>query len=317
MRQAYPADERLFGTTPGRPTCRCLTEQLPAQPALGRRGQDIRRAHEALVAPAVSLTASNDQPQMSSDFYDRLAPFYHLLYGDWDAAVRTQGEALAHLLHTRGVGPGDPVLDAACGIGTQTLGLLVRGYSVVASDLSPGAVARLRQEIDARGLRASVRVDDLRTLQSTADGSCAAVLACDNCLPHLLTDAEILQALRNAHRVLRPGGLLVVSVRDYAAIERRSPDVRPYGLHLDREGQRFLAVQVWEWDGDSYDLRMYLTTEQPDGRCTTQVLTSRYYAVTTDRLKELMREAGLNDVQRLDNVLFQPVLIGRRAETPG
>jgi hypothetical protein len=40
---------------------------------------------------------------MSSDFYDQLAPFYHLLYGDWEAAVRTQGEALARLLHMRGV----------------------------------------------------------------------------------------------------------------------------------------------------------------------------------------------------------------------
>lgn len=253
---------------------------------------------------------------MSTDFYDRLAPFYHLLYGDWDAAVRSQGESLARLLHARGVGPHEPVLDAACGIGTQTLGLLVQGYTVVASDISPGAVARLRQELDSRGLRANVRVDDLRTLQGTADGSCAAVLACDNSLPHLLTDAEIVQALRSAHRVLRPGGLLVLSVRDYAAIERRSPDVRPYGLRLDREGRRFLAVQVWEWDADCYDVRMYLTTEQPDGRCATEVLTSRYYAVTTDRLQALMREAGLHDVQRLDDVLFQPVLVGRRVVTP-
>lgn len=253
---------------------------------------------------------------MSSDFYDRLAPFYHLLYGDWDAAVLTQGQALARLLHARGVGQNEPVLDAACGIGTQTLGLLAQGYTMVASDISAGAVARLRQELDARGLQACVRVDDLRTLQGTVDGSCAAVLACDNSLPHLLTDAEILQALRNAHRVLRPGGLLVLSVRDYAAMERRSPDVRPYGLHRDREGQRFLAVQVWEWDGDCYDLRMYLTAEQADGRCATEVLTSRYYAVTTTRLLELMREAGLHEVQRLDNVLFQPVLIGRRAEPP-
>lgn len=69
-------------------------------------------------------------------------------------------------------------------------------------------------------------------------------------------------------------------------------------------------------DGDCYDLRMYFTTEQPDGRCTAEVLTSRYYAVTTDRLQELMHEAGLHEVQRLDNVLFQPVLVGRRAATP-
>ena len=265
----------------------------------------------------ILITTHRRRAQMSSNFYDRLAPFYHLLYGDWDAAVRNQGEALAQLLKGWGVGPGEPVLDAACGIGTQTLGLVAEGYSVTASDLSAGAVERLQQELDARNLQASVRVDDLRTLHGAADESCAAVLACDNSLPHLLTDAEILQALRSAYRVLRPGGLLVLSVRDYATIERRSPDVRPYGLHRDSEGRRFLAVQVWEWDGNCYDLRMYLTTEQPDGRCATEALTSRYYAVTTDRLQELMREAGLHEVQRLDNVLFQPVLVGRRAYEPG
>lgn len=184
----------------------------------------MRCAHETLGAPAVLSTASHQQSaEMSSDFYDRLAPFYYLLYEDWDAAVRTQGEALASLLHTRGVRPGEPVLDAACGIGTETLGLLIRGYTVVASDLSPGPVARLRQELDARGLRASVRVDDLRTLQGTADGSCAAVLACDNSLPHLLTDGEILQALRNVHRVLRPGGLLFLSSVTTAPLSAAHP----------------------------------------------------------------------------------------------
>jgi SAM-dependent methyltransferase len=249
---------------------------------------------------------------MDTHFYDRLAPFYHLLYGDWGAAVRSQGESLARLLRAWGVERGEPVLDGACGIGTQTLGLLLEGYVVAASDISPGAVARLRQELDLRSVQADVRVDDLRTLRGAADGSCAAVLACDNSLPHLLNDAEISEALRNAHRVLRPGGLLVLSVRDYAAIERRSPDVRPYGLRYDREGRRFLAVQVWEWDRDCYDVRLYLTTEQSDGCCATEVLTSRYYAVTTDRLQALMLEAGLHEVQRLDDVLFQPVLLGRR-----
>lgn len=106
--------------------------------------------------------------------------------------------------------------------------------------------------------------------------------------------------------------MLVVSVRDYAAVERPSPDVRPHGLRRDGEGRRFLAVQVWEWEGDCYDLRLYLTTEEPDGRCATHVLVSRHYAVTIERLHQLMRDAGLQAVRRLDNVLFQPVLVGVR-----
>ncbi|PLC39855.1 hypothetical protein C0Q88_26000 [Ralstonia pickettii] len=71
-----------------------------------------------------------------------------------------------------------------------------------------------------------------------------------------------------------------------------------------------------EWHGDCYDVHMYLTTEQRDGSCTTQVLKSRYHAVTTDRLQPLMRRAGLQQVQRIDNVLFLPVRVGRRPWRP-
>lgn len=249
---------------------------------------------------------------MDTAFYDRLAPDYHLLYPDWERAVARQGAALAAVLHAHGVASGDPVLDAACGIGTQTLGLIAQGFALTASDLSPGAVTRLQQELDARGLHATLRVDDLRRLSGSATGSQAAVLACDNCLPHLLSDAEILQSFRSAWRCLRPGGLLLISVRDYAAIPRVSPDVRPYGARRDAEGRRFLAVQVWEWDGDCYDLRLYRTVEHPDGRCDTEVLRSRYRAITLDRLTQLMAAAGFEAIERRDDVLFQPVLLGRK-----
>lgn len=128
---------------------------------------------------------------MTASFYDQLAPFYHLLYGDWERSVAQQGEALADLLHSAGVEPGEPVLDAACGIGTQTLGLLAHGCKVTASDISPGAIERLRTELARRSVQAATHVDDLRTLACTASGSMAAVIACDNSLPHLLSDAEL------------------------------------------------------------------------------------------------------------------------------
>jgi hypothetical protein len=88
--------------------------------------------------------------------------------------------------------------------------------------------------------------------------------------------------------------------------------VRPYGARRDAEGRRFLAVQVWEWDGDCYDLRLYRTVEHPDGRCDTEVLRSRYRAITLDRLTQLMAAAGFEAIERRDDVLFQPVLLGRK-----
>jgi len=248
---------------------------------------------------------------MSTHFYDGLAPYYHLLYNDWDRAVVEQGTALAALLVELGIGPGASVLDAACGIGTQTVGLLQSGYEVTASDIAPAAVDRLKSELSSRTLAATVRVDDFRTLAQTASGSMAAALACDNSIPHLLSDAEILAALRSFYRCLTPGGVAILSVRDYANIERQTPDVRPYGLRYDGDS-RFLLVQVWEWEADHYDVRMYITCESPTGECATRVLRSRYYAISIAHLTELLREAGFVEVERRDDVLFQPLLIGRR-----
>ena len=247
-----------------------------------------------------------------ASFYDELAPYYHLLYGDWDTSIERQGTALSRVLQEAGVARGESVLDAACGIGTQTLGLARQGYRVEASDLSAGALARLRVELARRSLSAETRVDDLRMLARVKPASMAAVIACDNSIPHLLSDAEILCAFRSCLRCLRPGGMAVFSVRDYAAIPRQDPDVRPYGARIEN-GQRFLAVQVWEWDGDQYDLRLYLTSESPDGECRTRVLRSRYYAVPIATLVALMSDAGFVDVVRRDDVLFQPVHTGRRA----
>ncbi len=249
----------------------------------------------------------------AASFYDELAPFYHLLYPDWEVAISRQGNALAALLRELGIEPGDAVLDATCGIGTQALGLLKHGYSVTASDTSPAAIERFNGEVKARALQATSYVDDMRTLAQAKSGSVAAVIACDNSIPHLLSDAEILEAFRNFYRCLRPGGCVVISVRDYASIERHNPDVQPYGLRYDGD-RRFLAVQVWEWEGDQYDLSMYLTSESPRGVCKTRVLKSRYYAVPIQRLVQLLSEAGFGEVQRRDDVIFQPVLLGRRID---
>jgi SAM-dependent methyltransferase len=246
---------------------------------------------------------------MTESFYDALAPYYHLLYPDWEASSERQSQALVKVLDEFGIQPGSRILDAACGIGTQALGLAAAGYEVSASDVSPGAISRLGREAARRGLSAQVRVADLRTLSKSFPGPFAAVLACDNAIPHLLTDAEIATAFAECRRCLSPGGALIVSVRDYAAIERVSPDVRPYGSQVDG-GRRFTAEQVWEWDGDRYDLTLRLTEEAPGEAPRNLLFRTRYYAVTIARLLELLAAEGFSLIQRRDGAFFQPLIIG-------
>lgn len=101
----------------------------------------------------------------------------------------------------------------------------------------------------------------------------------------------------------------MISVRDYAAIERRTPDVRPYGSRTDGDCH-YAAEQVWRWDGDQYDLTLHLTEQCGDDPPVARDFHSRYYAVELPTLVRLLREAGFGRVARRDEYFFQPLLVG-------
>ena len=61
-----------------------------------------------------------------TEFYEELASFYHLIFEDWDKSILQQGDILSKLLPLATIA--DPILDCACGIGTQALALAKLGY---------------------------------------------------------------------------------------------------------------------------------------------------------------------------------------------
>src|SRR5262245_10019472 len=69
-------------------------------------------------------------------FYDQLAPFYHLIYPDWEASMMQQAAAVDSIMQEFWGAETTTILDVACGIGTQALGLAQLGYQVTAADLS-------------------------------------------------------------------------------------------------------------------------------------------------------------------------------------
>jgi SAM-dependent methyltransferase len=249
---------------------------------------------------------------MTQDFYDRLAPYYHLLYPNWDASIGRQSRGLASVLAEFGVPPGADLLDAACGIGTQALGLAQLGYGVTASDLSPRAVARARDEAAKRGLAIAFEVADLRRLSSVFARQFPAVIACDNAIPHLLSDAEVRVTFVECRRLLEPGGVLLISVRDYASIERRNPDHHSYGTRIV-DGCTYTAEQIWHWIGNHYDLTLRLTEQHGAEPAVVREFHSRYYAIDLSTLERLLFEAGFASVDRRDEHFFQPLFVASNA----
>jgi glycine/sarcosine N-methyltransferase len=241
-------------------------------------------------------------------FYDRLTPTYHLVYADrWEEAVARQGAALARLIRTQRPAAAD-VLDCSCGIGTQAIGLALEGFRVTGTDLSAAAVERARAESARLGADVRFAVADFRDL-SGVGGAYDVVLSFDNALPHLLDDGDVATALASMHARLRPGGLLVVSIRDYdAALAERPPVAAPL---LIEGPPRRVVVRLHDWDGPEsplYTVRFLVLTEC-DGDWTVEHHAGRYRALTRSSLERAATRSGFGSLRWIRDGFHQPVLI--------
>jgi SAM-dependent methyltransferase len=247
-----------------------------------------------------------------TDFYDQLTPFYHLIHQDWNASIARQGEQLSSIIQAAWPSS-KKILDVSCGIGTQSIALAMQGYTVCASDLSAKEIERAKHEAQARKLEVAFSVCDMRSAYAHHGPGFDVVVSADNSIPHLLTDADILLALKQMTACLSAGGGCLITVRDYAREERGKNLVKPYGVRVEN-GKRYLLFQVWDFEADHYDLTFYFVEENLSSReVKTHAMRSSYYAISTKRLCELMQEAGLQNVRCLDGAFYQPVLLGTKA----
>jgi SAM-dependent methyltransferase len=242
-------------------------------------------------------------------FYDELADDYHLIYADWDASMRRQGEALDGLIGRERAS----VLDCSCGIGTQAIGLALRGHRVIGTDLSTRAATRAAGEAAQRNVTLRTAAADMRRLPFR-DAQFDTVVCADNALPHLLTEQDVHAALAEMRRVLRPAGLLLLSTRPYDDLLRNRPVSAPPQVHQSADGgERTVTFQLWHWheDGERYDLEHFQLLPA-DGEWRVKVRRTAYWALGRDQLAGLVTDAGFVDPEwRMpqETGFFQPLLV--------
>ena len=254
------------------------------------------------------------------NFYDELAGEYNLMFEDWEASIARQAAALGPILE-RECGPANLVriLDCACGIGTQTLGLARRGFRVTGADVSPVAIARARLEVSARGLNCGLYVADMRDLSHVPETGFDAVICMDNALPHLFCEEDLAQAAAEVCTKLRTGGVFVASIRDYDRLIEERPVVQGPAFFSDA-GRRRIVFQLWDWvDERRYQFHLYITRDTPAGWQTHHGV-SAYRAVLRDELTGILERAGFVKVRWLlpaESGFYQPLVLGVAAHKDG
>jgi glycine/sarcosine N-methyltransferase len=247
------------------------------------------------------------------DFYDELAPEFHLIYEDWNTAVEHQGVALDRLIRSQ-LPDAQSVLDCSCGVGTQALGLAGHGYKVHGTDVSERALDRARVEAIRRGLDIAFTACDIRDLEGLP-GTYDVVISCDNALPHLLTEDDVAQAFRAMCSKLRPEGLAVITVRDYdkALVERPVTAVP----RINPGPPRKVVVRLHDWDApDSplYTVHFLILTESSTGWSVSHH-SARYRAIGRQALTLAAAKAGFTKIQwheAEDIGFFQPAMTALR-----
>jgi len=245
-------------------------------------------------------------------FYDSMASQYDKLFLDWKAETREQAEILDRLFQKQGFDKTASVLDCACGIGTQAVGLAGLGYSVTASDISEPELAEAEKRAKENQLEIRLEHGDFRALEETFSEQFDIVICMDNALPHMLTASDLEAAIQSITNRIAPGGIIVASIRDYDALLQTKPLYSPPYIHKTDKGKR-VSFQTWDWEGDHYKLTQYIIEDEE--KLLISKFDCEYRATRREELTGLLRSAGCAEVKWKfpeETGFYQPIVIARK-----
>ena len=245
-------------------------------------------------------------------FYDNMASQYDKLFSDWHVSTHEQALILQKLFEECGFDKSASVLDCACGIGTQSVGLAKLGYCVTASDISEAELAEAKERAAQHQVKIRFEHADFCALSETFSEKFDIIICMDNALPHMLTKDRLALAVNSITDRLNCGGIFVASIRDYDDMLKEKPPYSPPYIHRTDNGQR-VSFQTWNWEGDNYKLTQYIIDDEE----TLQVskFDCEYRAVRREELIKLLLKSGCSEIiWKFPNEtgFYQPIVIARK-----
>ncbi|MEU3363059.1 methyltransferase domain-containing protein [Streptomyces pseudogriseolus] len=199
--------------------------------------------------------------------YGALSEVYEWLIGD--GKLTPAQAASAYCTDVVGpLPPGTRVLDCSCGTGQLAVGLAGLGLDVVAADASEGMVRRTEglageQGVPLRTLRASWDQLPDRLEDSTFD----LVFCVGNSLGHAEGAAGRLAALEAMARLLKPGGRLVLTSRNWELVRSAGSRVDVRDRLIRRNDRDAVVSYYWQieqhWEQEHF-LEIVVARIEPD-----------------------------------------------------
>ena len=231
--------------------------------------------------------------------YDFLAGCYDALTYDVDYAA--WADYIERHFKKRPL-PGNTVLDLACGTGSLTRELALRGYEMIGADRSPEMLAEAAEK--NRGISPVEPIflcQDMENLDLY--GTIDACVCCLDSVNYVTDPKKLQRAFGRVHLFLMPGGLFLFDVNSPEKLE---------GL----DGQVFLdetedTYCVWRAEFSrrgricTYFMDLF-RLDQKTGRWDRGVELHRERAYTVAELTAMLTEAGFADVRTWGELKMRP-----------
>lgn len=249
---------------------------------------------------------------ITQKFYDNIASHYDKLFFDWKATTKEQAVLLQRIFNHFNYDDTASVLDCACGIGTQAIGIAELGYKVTASDISDGEIEEARARASNAGVDIRFVNADFCALSEVFSEKFDIVIAMDNALPHILTSKDLDRAVKSIASQIKGNGIFVGSIRDYDALLQDKPPYSPPYIHETEKGKR-ISFQTWVWNDDRYKLTQYIIEDEE----TLEInkFECEYRATRREELTALFIANGCKEVIWLfpeETGFYQPIIVARK-----
>jgi len=186
----------------------------------------------------------------------------------------------------------DDILDMGCGTGRFTIPLAQVARKVTGLDVSAAMIAKAREKAEEAGLSIDFREADMENMPFL-DNSFDTVI-CMLALMHIPIESRQ-RVFTEASRVLKPGGTMIVSVKN-AIFERLS--------HIDR----FAVVDITDVES-----KQLIFTKTKSGKD----LTAPWYSFSPQDLDRLFSIAGLHMINLRGNIPLSAWIADNLLEDPG
>ncbi|RMF51963.1 MAG: class I SAM-dependent methyltransferase [Chloroflexota bacterium] len=179
-------------------------------------------------------------------YYDGLAEHQPLLFRDWRAAVQRESAALRRLLRKHNA---QRVLDSSGTVGLHAIAAAMHATAVTAVCPTPAVLERAQHNAAQFRLEQAIAFlcADLNALSDSVTGSFDIALLKGGIVTHWLTDQAISAALSALHSLLRPEGVLILSLPAFDLLLEDRPRLVPRHVHENLPDGRAILFDLYDW----------------------------------------------------------------------